>query len=203
MVRTYITAISLQGRGDLEKGVYTPADFVLHHNRETSFPIIPVIAEHSLEDGNAKIIALRAENTDTRDNFEAFVEQLAEIGIHRDQIVEILISEEEDQASGLKTVLRIMDAIPDDSMVYADITFGTKPMAMYILYTTIFIEKMKNVEVEGIYYGWIPRNDKVSDWSKAKLFDMAILKDLGDAIEQLSNLEITDVRGALQQLIDM
>ena len=76
MKRTYITAISLQGFGGLEKGVYQPDGFQLSKNVETSFPIIPVIASTMVDSENVKIIALRTENQDVKDNYEEFVNAL-------------------------------------------------------------------------------------------------------------------------------
>ncbi|MCD8068147.1 MAG: hypothetical protein LUE87_04525 [Lachnospiraceae bacterium] len=203
MVKTYITAISLQGRGDLEKGVYQPEGFTLEHNRAVSFPIIPVIAEYSPEGNHARVIAIRAENQDTRDNYDAFLEQLSEIGVTKEQVTVISVREDQGRNVGLTTLMKILDAIEDDSIVYAVITFGTKPMAMYILYAAIFVEKLKDAEVDGIYYGEVPRVASKIDWNRAKLYDLTVLKTLGDVIEEMKNLEITDIRGTLQKLIDM
>ena len=45
MIKTYITGISQHTRTELLQLWYQPDGFELEHNRKTSFPIIPVIAE--------------------------------------------------------------------------------------------------------------------------------------------------------------
>ena len=78
MKRTYITAISLQGRGGLEKGMYQPDGFKLAKNVETSFPIVPIIASTMGRKEDVEIIVLRTENSDVKDNYEAFLKDSME-----------------------------------------------------------------------------------------------------------------------------
>lgn len=203
MVRTFITAISLQGNNDLEKGLYKPDGFQLRENIATSFPIIPIVKEYMNREKDVRIIALRTENDDVKDNYEAFLKEVEELGIAKEQVIMVPVEENQNKAIGLATLVRIIDEIPEDSLVYADITFGTKPMSAVILYAMSFIEKLKDAEVNGIYYGELPRKNKVSDWDRAKLYDLTAFKYLSDVIEQLKGLEVTDTRAALKTLIDM
>lgn len=203
MIKTFITAISLQGFGDLEKGIYEPDGFSLHNNRETSFPIIPIIAENMDNPENVKIIALRTENNDAKDNFRAFISQLSELGITEKQVVPIPHEENQSKAVGLTAFMRIIDEIPDESLVYADITYGTKPMAAIILYTMGFIEKVNRSETGGIYYGELPREKGKSDWNKAKLCDLTVFQYLSDVMDQMKALEVSNPREALKKLIGM
>lgn len=203
MDRIFITAISLQGRGDLEKGLYQPDGFQLQKNRATSFPIIPVIAEHLSQMKNIKIIALRTENDDVKDNYKEFLVELGELGIKEEQVTPIPVEENQSKRIGFSTLMRIIDEIPEDSVVYADITYGTKPMSAVILYATGFIEKLKDAEVEGIFYGELPRRAGKAMWNRAKLYDLTTFKYLADVIEQLNALQVSNPRAALQKLIDM
>ena len=75
MTKTYITMISLQSRQGLLKTCYRPQGFALKKNRKTSFPIIPVIAEDYREGDTVKILAVRADNMDTPDKFNAAMEE--------------------------------------------------------------------------------------------------------------------------------
>ena len=203
MVKTFITAISLQGAGGLEKGIYQPDGFQLENNRETSFPIIPIIAENLDNPKDVKIIALRTENNDAKDNYRAFVTELSQMGIAGEQVVPIALAENQSKVVGLTAFMRVIDEIPDESLVYADITYGTKPMAAIILYAVSFIEKVNHSEVSGIYYGELPRANAKSDWERARLYDLTVFKDLSDVIEQLKALEVSDPRAALRKLIGM
>lgn len=202
MIRTFITTISMQGKGDLKKVFYEPVGFELKNNMDTSFPIIPVIASKMDNKEDVKIIAIRTENGDTRDNFEKFNEELGQFGFKKMQIKEISIEENQSKVLGMKMMMTILQEIPEDSLVYADITFGTKPMAALTLYAMNFIEKIKDAEVEGIYYGEIPRENKEMK-GKAQIYELTAYKYLSDVLEQLKNLKLNDPLAAMQKLLNI
>lgn len=203
MKRTYVTAISLQGRGGLEKGVYQPNGFELSKNLETSFPIVPIIASTMGNVKDVEIVVLRTENNDVKDNYEAFLTELEALGLSEENVTQIFIEENQDKKIGLNTLVKILEEIPNDSLVYADITFGTKPMSAIILYAMNCIENIKDTEVEGIFYGELPREAGKSKWENAKLHDLTIYKYLTDTIEQLKCLDISDPITALKTLLDI
>lgn len=203
MIKTYVTVISLQGGGNLERGVYEPVGFQLKNNRETSFPIIPVIAESMEEQDEIKIIAVRTKNNDSKDNYRAFLEELSMMGIEKTQVKEITQKEDQRATIGLTMLMELLQEIPEDSLVYADITFGTKPMSAIILYAMNFIEKLKDSEVEGIYYGELPREKGKSLWERAKIYNLTIFKYISDVIDQLDVLGISDPQAALKKLLDI
>lgn len=203
MVKTYITMISLQGQGDLLKVRYNPSGFELKNNRETSFPIIPIIAESYESGEEIKVIAIRSDNTDTPDNYKIFLDELAALGIPEEQVREISVMENQSRALGVKLLLTILDEIPTDSIVYADITFGTKPMSGLLLSAMSFIEKIKDTEVEGIYYGEIPRENKMPVIEKAALYDLTAYKLIGDMVDCLNGLDVPDPQEALHRIMDL
>ena len=203
MIRTFITAIPLQGGAGLEKGIYEPDGFTLENNRETSFPIVPIIAENMCNPKNVRIIALLTDNNDANNNYREFVEELSQMEISEEQITPIRIEENQGKKEELAAFTKIVDEIPDESLVYADITYGTKPMSAIILYTMSLIEKLNDSEAGGIYYGLLPRVKAKSDWNRAKIHDLTVFKDLSDIIEQLRALEVSDPRRALHRLLEV
>ena len=129
----------------------------------------------------------------------AFLEELAGLGIGGDQVEEISVEENQSESVSLTLMMKILEEIPDDSIIYADISFGTKPMSAILLYAMSFVEKMKNCEVDGIYYGEIQRRDgKVADTG---FYDLTMFKLLGNVIDQMKNLGISDMQAALNKLI--
>ena len=202
MYRTFVTAISLQARGQLLKMTYHPKGFELKMNPQTSFPIVPVIASQMERKEDVRIIAVRTDNIDTPDNFELLAEELGGLGIAREQITEISVAENQSPEIARELLLQVLEAIPDDSLVYGDITFGTKPMSAILLYALSFIEKVKDAEVAGIYYGEIPREGGVAVYEKAALYDLTLLKSLGDVIEQLYYLDVEDPVASLRRLLE-
>ena len=93
MIKTYITGISQHTRTELLQLWYQPDGFELEHNRKTSFPIIPVIAEQYQPGDDVKIIAIRPDNLDTPDNYQLFLKELYTLGISETEVTEISVIE--------------------------------------------------------------------------------------------------------------
>ena len=201
MKKTFITNISLQGKGELKRYLYEPNGFQMDGNRETSFPIIPVIASEQEEGDEIKVLAVCSNHAGTSDNYMVFLEELETLGIQRKCVKEIAVAEDQSSSESLKLLLYILEEIPEESLVYGDITYGTKPMSAILLYAMSFAEKMKDCEVDGIYYGELRReNEKVKG---AILYDLTVLKLLGDLIEEMKNVGIQEMRETISRLIGL
>lgn len=90
-----------------------------------------------------------------------------------------------EKKDSLELLLRLMNILSDDSLIYADITYNTKPMSAMILYVMQYIEKVKDVEVCGIYYGEILREKSIIIPDQAKIYILTPFKYLNDVMEQL------------------
>ena len=202
MKKTFISAISLQSPRGLNEVYYNPIDFELKHNKKTRFPIIPVIREYI---GNIPedtyVIAIRPMDADTEENYQTFKRELKNAGVPEENIIPLEMGGDNSKKSSIKLLLQLLDAIPDDCIVYSDITYNTKPMSAMVLYAMRFIEKMKNVEVEGIYYGEIHRTNGVPDPDQAFLYDVTVFKQLGDVLDVMEQLGIKDLRAAIERLL--
>lgn len=202
MKKTFITNISLQGKGDLLKVFYEPQGFEMRENRETSFPIVPVIAMQQEEGDEVTVLAVRPANEDTPDNYAVFLEELKGLGIEKKQVKEIPVAECQSDNISLGLLMRLLREVPEDSLVYGDITFGTKPMSAILLYAMRFVEKVKNCEVDGIYYGEI-RRVKGQMSGTASLYDLTTFKLLGDVIDHMKELEIHDIESMLNRMLQL
>lgn len=199
MKKMYITNISLQGKGELLKFLYEPSGFEMKNNRETSFPIIPVIASQQENGDEIKVLAIRSNHAGTPDNYAVFLQELNTLGISEEQVKEINIAENQSSSENLKLLMTVLEEIPEESLVYGDITYGTKPMAAILLYAMSFAEKMRNCEVDGIFYGEIRREDKKA--TGALLYDLTVLKLLGDLIDEMKDMGIHGMREVIDGLI--
>ena len=200
MKKVFITNIPLQGNKGLETVEYVPEQFELtKENRKTAFPIIPIIAEHLEDMGETEIIAIRIDNDDTKENFNRFLEEVESLGLEKNCVKVLLIPEVQDSGAQRDMMLQLIDMIPNHSVLRACITYGTKPIAVVVTYVMLYITKvLYDVEVRGIYYGEITRNQTVM--TGAKLYDITGLLEIGHVIEQLNGLQIEDVKSALKSL---
>ncbi len=203
MIKTYITMISSHTSRDLLKLYYHPYEFELKNNRETHFPIISIIADDYEKGDQVKVLAIRPDNLDSPGNFNLLQEELLELGIEKNCVKELVVEENQRAAVGLNLLMSILEEIPDDSVVRADITFGTKPMSVILQYALSFVEKLKDTEVEGIFYGEIPRENGRPVLERATIYDLTAYKVLGDVIDDIQELEIGDIQQALRRMMNL
>lgn len=202
MKKTFISAISLQAARNLKKFTYHPDGFELNNNRETSFPIVPIIAEHMGEQkADVCVIAILPEGNGAAENFETFKNELWEMGLTDENVKELSLKGKSNGRNGIELLLQILDAIPDDTLIYSDITYNTKPMSAMVLCAMNLVEKVKDCEVVGIYYGEIPRSNGKAEPEKAALCDITQFKSVLDITNYMEQLEIKDIRSALGYLL--
>ncbi len=203
MIKTYITVISSHTSKDLLKLYYHPDAFELKNNRETHFPIVSIIADDYEQGDEVKVLAIRPDNLDTPANLSLLQEELLELNIEKSCIKELVVEENQRVAVGLKLLMSILEEIPDDSVVRADITFGTKPMCVILQYALSFVERLKDTEVEGIFYGEIPRENGCPVLERATIYDLTAYKVLGDVIDDIQELEIGDIQQTLHRIMNL
>lgn len=202
MKKTFISAISLQAARNLKRFTYHPDGFELKNNRETSFPIVPIIAEHMGEQkADVCVIAILPEGNDAADNFETFKNELWEMGLTDENVIGLSLEGKSNGRNGIELLLKILDAIPDDTLIYSDITYNTKPMSAMVLCAMNLVEKVKDCEVVGIYYGEIPRSNGKAEPENAALCDITQFKSVLDITNYMEQLEIKDIRSALGYLL--
>lgn len=203
MKRTFISAISLQAPAALKEIYYHPVDFTLKHNKETRFPIIPIVQEYKGENPeDVCVIAIRPMNVDTEDNYRTFKKELTEAGVPEENIIDLQMRGDQSKKNSIRLLLQLLDAIPDDTLVYSDITYNTKPMSAMVLYAMRFVEKVKDAEVQGIYYGEIPRVRGVVDMEHAALYDITTFKYLSDLTDTMEQMGVRDLRAAIGRLTE-
>ncbi len=203
MKRIFITTISLQSKKGLEKVIYEPVGFEFSkEERRTSFPIIPVLAENMERKEEIEIIAIRIKNADTADNYKEFVKEVSELGLEEDCIHVLEVPEKQDIRTQVQLLIHLIDLVPNHSTINACVTFGTKPISIIITYALNFITKLlSDVDVDGIYYGEIVRENNVV--KGYKIYNLIGLLLLGNIIEQIDALEFDNPKESLKRLLDL
>jgi CRISPR-associated protein (cas_TM1812) len=163
---------------------------------------VPIIAEYMGErKEDVCVIAILPEGKDAAENFQTFKNELQEIGLTAENVTGLSLEGKSNGKNGIKLLLQLLDAIPDDTLVYSDITYNTKPMSAMVLCAMNLVEKVKDAEVAGIYYGEIPRIGGKAVPEKAALCDITQFKTLLDITNYMEQLEIADIRSALEYLL--
>lgn len=177
MLKTYITTVPLQGKLD-----------PMLYQREraeaptaTCFPIVQVMRD-TLEPGDTvRLLAIRQENADTARNYQRLLEELALLGIAKEQVEPVPLPEDQRPETLIGLCRDLVDALPQVTRVYACITYGSKSIPVVTL-TALSCAEATHTELEvgGVYYGEVKReNGKVVG---ARLYEMAALYQLAGLV---------------------
>ena len=177
MLKTYITTVPLQGKLD-----------PMLYQREraeaptaTCFPIVQVIRD-TLEPGDTvRLLAIRQENADTARNYQRLLEELAQLGIAKEQVEPVPLPEDQRPETLIGLCRDLVDALPQITRVYACITYGSKSIPVVTL-TALSCAEATHTELEvgGVYYGEVKReNGKVVG---ARLYEMSALYQLAGLV---------------------
>lgn len=177
MLKTYITTVPLQGKLD-----------PMLYQREraeaptaTCFPIVQVMRD-TLEPGDTvRLLAIRQENVDTARNYQRLLEELAQLGIAKEQVGLVPLPEDQRPETLIGLCRDLVDALPQVTRVYACITYGSKSIPVVTL-TALSCAEATHTELEvgGVYYGEVKReNGKVVG---ARLYEMSALYQLAGLV---------------------
>ena len=177
MLKTYITTVPLQGKLD-----------PMLYQREraeaptaTCFPIVQVMRD-TLEPGDTvRLLAIRQENVDTARNYQRLLEELAQLGIAKEQVELVHLPEDQRPETLIGLCRDLVDALPQVTRVYACITYGSKSIPVVTL-TALSCAEATHTELEvgGVYYGEVKReNGKVVG---ARLYEMSALYQLAGLV---------------------
>lgn len=209
MIKTFVTTIPMQTGQGLTKGVYEPQGNLLftRDNMPVSFPIIPIMREFHREDKEfepIQIIVVCTENEACKTNLQKFAQELAEAGIRKYELRIIYHEENQSMNQQMKLLMNLVQEIPERSQIYADVTFGTKPMSMLLLCAMNMIESLKETEVAGIFYGEIVREtrDEKSFEKERRIYDMTSYKLILDVVSDIKNMNVEQPYEWLRSIIE-
>ncbi len=147
----------------------------------TCFPIVQVMRD-TLEPGDTvRLLAIRQENADTARNYQRLLEELAQLGIAKEQVEPVPLPEDQRPETLIGLCRDLVDALPQVTRVYACITYGSKSIPVVTL-TALSCAEATHTELEvgGVYYGEVKReNGKVVG---ARLYEMSALYQLAGLV---------------------
>ena len=177
MLKTYITTVPLQGK--LNPMLYQRER--AEAPTATCFPIVQVMRD-TLEPGDTvRLLAIRQENADTARNYQRLLEELAQLGIAKEQVEPVPLPEDQRPETLIGLCRDLVVALPQVTRVYACITYGSKSIPVVTL-TALSCAEATHTELEvgGVYYGEVKReNGKVVG---ARLYEMSALYQLAGLV---------------------
>lgn len=164
------------------------------------FPINAVLAEKVKKDDNVKVVLLKTvtEKGNSGKNAGLFQQELDEINarigakITYETIDTDFVETKQNHEKRLRDML---SKIEQESEVYADITFGQKPLPMVLMCVLTFAEKFFDADVRKVVYGkvdFVKYDDGKSYPENPELYDVTslyYLNNLMGAMEASSGKE--------------
>lgn len=149
-----------------------------HYDKPVFYPINAVLADTLSKQDELKIILLTTENSteNNQKNTELFIQELNSINsdIGAKITYETLDSEFKETKDNHELRLKQMiDKIEDGSELFADITFGPKPLPMILMCVLSFAEKFLKCDVKSVVYGKVTFTGE--NISNPELYDVTSL----------------------------
>lgn len=160
------------------------------YNGKVIFPINAVLAEKMQPSDDVKVVLLktRTQSGNSDRNAELFQQELdkinASIGAH---IVykELETDFVETKQNHEKRLRNMLAQIENNAHIFADITFGQKPLPMILMCVLHFAEKFFNADIKRIVYGkvdFVKHSNGKSYPENSELYDVTSLYYLNNLV---------------------
>lgn len=203
-MKKYITAISLQNR--LSPMLYKAMDNEkFTYNKETAFPIIPLIANFAEKGETIEIISILIGNAAVDSNYDMFLWELDNISKEKGfeyTLKPIKKNDSEDAETIIKLFADIIKVVDNDDELFACITYGTKTIPIVINMALNYAYKVKNnVVVKAVVYGLKDFSDKTG--KRGELYDTTSLFYINSLVEKLAPLKLSNTEETLRMLLGL
>lgn len=207
-MKTFISTISLQTKRDgnyvgLSKSIYEARDNEkLSYEREISFPILSAINGYVNIGETIKILVLKQLGEGTHDNYDIFKEQLDDLCkekniTYQEEVIGIVF--DETAATHLRSFMNIIEKINDGDILYACLTYGTKPIPVVQMMALNFAYR----SLTGVQIGCIVYGQKVWSENKTYIFDITSLFSMDEIVHTNANLHISDPKQHIRNVLEV
>lgn len=178
-----------------------------NYSKEVMFPINAILAESLKKDDEVRVILLRTQDKagNSGRNSGLFMQELdainAEIGAKISY--ETLDSEfKETKDIHEKRLQDMLDKIEEHTEIYADITYGPKPLPMILMCVISFAEKFLNCDVKSVVYGKVDFDDNNKPCNP-ELYDVTSLYFLNNLTSSMVADNGKDARQSLNEFFSL
>ena len=199
--KIFFATIPLQQEGKLNSIKYRWGNNGHVETSETRFPIIPLIEENVSAEDKVRIVAIKTNDNEgnCERNIGYLKEELdmlsGELGVKLEVSREIGIDHDESPKKHVQLMREIVGQFEEDSLVYMDVTFGTKATSICSFASLAYAEKLMNCEIAGILYG-----KYVHGMETGELYNLKTLYELNMIMQTAQSLPQEYVKDFLDKL---
>ena len=201
-MKNFICTIPQQPKAKLEDIQYlNPCDNpVLGFDGTTKFPIFVLILNTAKKGEKIRITAVRPDYENCHINFETFVNDLEKlkerIGFECEiDVVDTHYSERIDDH--LDLFGKLIDTVQDQDEIYADISYGTKPIPIIVLMMLTYAYRFRGGIIENIIYGQVDHNPAQK---RGWLYDVTALFYMNSTINTMN--DSSDPKMFIKKMLD-
>ncbi len=185
----------------LSKYKYASDNPKLFYDCETSYPIIPVIANSAEEGEKVKILSIVADFDAAKRNEDGFKQELENLSKAKNfsyEIQELLIPFEESTDKNIELFGNLIESISDGDELNADITYGSKLMSVVTMMSLNYGYKLrKDVSIGHLVYGEVKWKEGI-----ARIHDASALFFMNTTVFNLAQSHIEDPVKVIRYMLE-
>ena len=179
----------------------------ISYSEPVVFSINAILAENLKKNDEVKVILLRTLDKDGNSdkNSSLFMKELDSINskIGAKITYETLDSEFKETKDNHEARLKaILDKVEENSQLYADITFGQKPLPMILMCVLSFAEKFLNCDIKSVVYGKV-NFDENNKPTSPELYDVTSLYYLNNLTNSMVAADGKEARKNLDEFFSL
>lgn len=175
------------------------------------FPINAVLADKMKQDDEVKVVFLTTttQTDSSKENVKKFQEELNRINSEKKAKISYTIINsvfEETKNVHEKRIENMISVLEKDAEIYADITFGQKPIPMLLMCVLTFAEKFCNADIKKVIYGkveFVKHDDGNSYPEKPELYDVTSLYYLNNLVGTMEASSCLEAQKSLKAFFNI
>ena len=201
-MKKFLMVTSQLPEGMLKENVYEPADNSLLEFGPTKFPAIPLINAH-LEAGDAiEVITVTYDIPECHRNLALLNDEIEKVCNDKGatyRLDSIVVPFDDSIKAILNVYQELIARVDDGDDLYADITYGSKPMPIVLTMALQYAYRTKaNVSIECVVYGQISHHRETKD---ARIYDVTALVQLDEIVRLVADRGVSDPAAAIGRII--
>lgn len=201
-MKKFLMVTSQLPEGMLKENVYEPADNSLLKFGPTRFPAIPLINAHLEADDAIEVVTATYDIPECHRNLTLLEEEIGKICSKKGatyQLDSITVPFDDSIKAILNVYQELIAKVDDGDDLYADITYGSKPMPIVLTMALQYAYRTKsNVSIECVVYGQISHHRETKD---ARIYDVTALVQLDEIVRLVADRGVSDPAAAISLII--
>lgn len=204
---TPLQPIRPDGSCALRKSRYEPVgNELLRCERDTRFPLIPVINAYAQPGEEIRVIAVTPETAAAQIHFAELSEEFAALQAEKGFVCpgpeKIPLTYAGDVNTQIELFHKLLPAFGDGDTLYACLTYGNKPMPIAELMAIQYAYRvLKDVSIGCLVYGELDHS--VAEKPPMRIFDITALIHLDEVVRQMAELKIPDPGAMLDDILSL